>query len=182
MRIIVGLGNPGAEYAKTRHNVGFMVLDKLLEQHAQNSVPAFTSAPKLHLEMSKPSSDLILAKPQTYMNESGQAVRALLDYYKVSPDVWSESLYVVHDDLDIELGEYKIQLGKGPKVHNGLLSIYATLGTHQFWHVRVGVDSRHGQRFQSGRDYVLEPFSSEEKTVLEPTITNIIQELQGRAS
>lgn len=156
-----------------------MVLDKMLVHLSDNPLPTFTSAPKLNVLMAKPSKEVILAKPQTFMNESGRAVRALLDYYKVSPDLWSESLYVIHDDLDIELGEYKMQLGKGPKVHNGLLSIYTALGTQNFWHVRVGVDNRHGQRLQTGREYVLESFSSEEKTILNNTIANITRELRG---
>jgi PTH1 family peptidyl-tRNA hydrolase len=177
MKFIVGLGNPGKEYAKTRHNVGFMVADALVQHPQPEGTASFRSVPKLHLELAKFSSDILIAKPQTYMNDSGRAVRALLDFYKVPASEWSDSLYVIHDDLDIQLGECKMQLGKGPKVHNGLLSIYSALGTQNFWHVRVGVDNRQGQRFQAGREYVLEGFTKEESQQLDQVIQEVSQRL-----
>ena len=135
------------------------------------------------------------------MNSSGEAVSNIVRQYKLKlPDIW-----VIHDDLDIPLGQYKIQLGKGPKVHNGLLSIYEKLGTRNFWHVRVGVDNRHGEISKSlaaseavaesisrdpmrgvkrsligGKKYVLEDFSREEMQILDKVIANILADLRSR--
>ena len=109
------------------------------------------------------------------MNESGRAVRKVMDYYKLSEN----NLILVHDDLDLKLGEYKIQKGVGPKVHNGLTSIEERLGRTDFWRVRVGIDSRQsavGSR-QSGEDYVLADFSSDEEISINKIIKEIIDQL-----
>ena len=87
------------------------------------------------------------------------------------------ALYVVHDDLDILLGNYKIQLGRGPKDHNGLSSIDAELGTNEYWHVRVGVDKRDPQNRVMGEEYVLQDFSDEEKRILDKTIKEVVKKL-----
>ncbi|MBU1071203.1 aminoacyl-tRNA hydrolase, partial [Patescibacteria group bacterium] len=114
MKLIVGLGNIGEKYKNTRHNVGFMVVDEL-EKHKE--------------DLGK----VMLVKPATFMNESGRAVAKMVRFYKLDLD----NLYVVHDDLDLKLGEYKIQKGVGPKVHNGILSVEKELGDKEFWRVRV---------------------------------------------
>jgi PTH1 family peptidyl-tRNA hydrolase len=115
------------------------------------------------------------------MNNSGQAVRALLDFFSISPDQFSaqsaDQLYVIHDDLDIELGQFKLQLGTGPKVHNGLDSIYTHLGTKNFWHVRVGVDARQGDRSMPGKNYLLQPFTADQQLVVAETIDQVAAEL-----
>ena len=150
MKLIVGLGNPGEKYKNNRHNVGFMVVDRLMELNLAG---------------------VVLAKPQTFMNKSGIAVKKLTKRYPLPPN----ALYVIHDDLDIELGKYKISLGKGPKVHNGLRSIYEQLGTKDFWHVRIGIDNRLKTGFKgTGEEYVLENFRPEEKKI----INKICQEIQ----
>ena len=147
MKLIVGLGNPGEKYKNNRHNVGFMVVDEL----AKYNLP-----------------DVVLFKPQKFMNRSGVEVKNLQVRNL-------QDLYVVHDDLDIELGKYKISLGKGPKVHNGLRSIYEQLGTKDFWHVRIGIDNRAATDFRgTGEDYVLENFRPKEREI----IKNICQELK----
>lgn len=177
-KLIVGLGNPGNEYASTRHNVGFMVADLL--QH-QLSLPDWQTAKKHHSELSR-NEHYLLMKPTTFMNESGKAVRAVIEYYQdqlgfsVSTKSTKEGfsqLFVIHDDLDLELGKYKIQFGTGPKVHNGLRSIYAELGTELFWHVRVGVDGRGGTRNMPGSNYVLLPFSTTELQIIQPILTEV---------
>ena len=150
MKLIVGLGNPGQKYKYNRHNVGFMVVDRLMELNLAG---------------------VVLAKPQTFMNKSGIAVKKLTKHYSLPPN----ALYVIHDDLDIELGKYKISLGKGPKVHNGLRSIYEQLGTKDFWHVRIGIDNRLKTGFKgTGEEYVLQNFRPEEKKI----INKICQEIQ----
>lgn len=176
MKVIVGLGNPGKEYQSTRHNLGFMVLDQL----AVKLGVQFSAAPKLQAEIAKLGSEILLCKPQTFMNNSGQAVRALLDYYKLFNSEKLGNLSVVHDDLDLAFGTYKLQLGTGPKAHNGLLSLYDHLGTKDFWHVRGGVDNRGDLRAHiTPSEYVLQPFTTEEQSMLTEEITAIVSELMA---
>lgn len=155
MKLIVGLGNPGAEYRGNRHNVGFMVVDKLEEIRQKET-------------------QIVLLKPQTFMNDSGKAVVKMFNFYKVKLD----DLWVIHDDLDIRLGEYKIQKGVGPKVHNGLISIEEQLGGKNFWRVRVGVDNRNKEFRIPGDSYVLDDFDKDEKLVLENVIDKVVNELR----
>lgn len=110
------------------------------------------------------------------MNRSGQAVQATLHFFNLS----SDQLYVVHDDLDIPLGSYKIQRGVGPKQHNGLLSLYEHLGTEDFWHVRIGVDGRGGDRVVPSDHYVLQSFSLEEQDTITRVLTKVCSELSQR--
>jgi len=164
MKIIVGLGNPEEKYAKNRHNVGFMVLDKLLAVRWESKFEALTCK----------VGDTLLVKPQTFMNRSGDSVSEIVNFYKVSTD----ELIVVHDDLDIRLGEFKIQKGIGPKVHNGLTSVEERLGKKDFWRVRVGVDNRTVKI--AGEDYVLSDFSSDEETIINKIIKEIIDHLAAQ--
>jgi PTH1 family peptidyl-tRNA hydrolase len=131
-----------------------------------------TNNPKLFAHVVK-NNDWLLAKPQTYMNKSGQAVQAVLHYYKLEP----ADLIVIHDDLDIPFGFFKTQTGTGPKAHNGLLSIYEQLGTKDFTHVRVGIEGRLGKMDVPGKNYVLSPFTSEEAYLLETVIGQVVKEL-----
>lgn len=149
MKLIVSIGNPGVAYANTRHNAGFLVVEAL-----QNS-----KLPK----------DVVLRKSDVFMNESGTFVKKLVNNYKLDLN----SLYVIHDDLDIKLGEYKIQFGRGPKDHNGLKSIDEELGTDQYWHVRVGVDNRPLDGRVMGEEYVLQNFSGEEKEMINKTTKEV---------
>lgn len=171
MKIIVGLGNPGEKYQHNRHNVGFMVVDKLAVR-LDNT--AWTMNRKFNSELIQ-AKEYILAKPSTFMNESGKAVAAICRFYKVK----YTDLYIVHDDLDIALGSYKIQHGKGPQVHNGLLSVEESLGTDQFWNVRVGVENREvrGNKGVPGVVYSLQNFGRQEREVVERVIDNICKEL-----
>ncbi len=169
MKVIVGLGNPEESFKGTRHNAGFVVLDKLASKFVCDN---FTNQPKVSAQICKKQT-LLFAKPTTYMNLSGQPVRAILDYYQAE----TKDLYVIHDDLDLELGQYKIQFGTGPQSHNGLLSVYQHLGTKNFWHVRVGVDTRDGSRLLDSSDYVLERFSTNEKAKFERATNELTQEL-----
>ena len=108
------------------------------------------------------------------MNNSGSFVKKQLSKY---PSITVSDLYVIHDDLDIPLGVFKIQFGKGPKVHNGLNDIYEKLGTSDFWHVRVGVDNREPENRIKGDEYVLSDFSDEEKIILTRVIKQICNQL-----
>lgn len=152
MRLIVGLGNPGEKYKNNRHNVGHMVIDAL---------------------SAKVPSGIIIKKTDCFMNESGEFVQKLVEQYHIKPaDLW-----VIHDDLDIALGSYKIQFGKGPKLHKGLRSIDKTIGTSDYWHVRVGVENRDPDKRTPGEEYVLQDFTPVELLVLGKTIDEICKKL-----
>lgn len=151
MKVIVGLGNPGSKYQNNRHNVGHMVIDALKGT----------------------SKGLTLLKSDCFMNDSGSFVLSQYTKYHIL----YTNLYVIHDDLDIPLGAFKIQFGKGPKDHNGLNDIYEKLGTNEFWHVRVGVNNRDPENRTSGYDYVLQDFTEEEKEILDGVIKQICNQL-----
>jgi len=174
VKLIVGLGNPGEKYESTRHNVGFTLIDSYAETLGMES---FQNQPKFDAEIAKKES-LLLAKPQTFMNDSGRSVRKLADYYQVS----SQDMWICHDDLDLTLGEYKIQFAKGPKIHNGVNSVEQTLGTINFWRVRIGVDNRtpEERQYLVGRDYVLKKLKQDEKIVLAETVGKIVAELAAK--
>lgn len=175
MHIIVGLGNPGSEYARTRHNIGYMVIDAL----AITLSMKFEYQEKVHGFLAK-KDDLYLLKPATFMNLSGQSVRAVLEYFgegKPNPEQLKK-VFVIHDDLDIPLGKYKIQLSKGPKVHNGLLSIDQHLGSDAYYHVRIGIENRGAERsLIPGSKYVLTNFISGEQDKLNQVIPQVSHEL-----
>lgn len=164
MKLIIGLGNPGSKYIYNRHNVGHMVIGEL--------------QPATRIK------GLIIKKTDSLMNNSGFFVKKQLSKY---PAVSISDLYVVHDDLDIPLGAFKIQFGKGPKGHNGIIDIEEKLGTSDFWRVRVGVENRIKNDKQSlpqggelrikGEQYVLEDFTEEEKIVLDRVIKQICNQL-----
>ncbi len=167
MKLIVGLGNPGEKYKSTRHNAGFIFVDRMLEKGK------FSMSKKFEAEIME-KDGFLLVKPQTFMNDSGRAVRRLVDFYKLLPS----DVIVVHDDLDISLGERKIQMGVGPKVHNGVNSVEQYLGSMNFLRVRLGVDNRKQVPTNlSGADYVLDDFGKEEKKVLNEVIGGAITEL-----
>lgn len=161
MKVIIGLGNPGIKYVNNRHNVGHMVVDAMKVRPSEAVYKGLTLKYKTF-------------KSDKYMNDSGIFVKKLKDKY---PKMNLSDLYVVHDDLDIPLGSFKIQFGKGPKVHNGLNDIYEKLGTSDFWHVRVGVDNRDPENRTKGDEYVLQDFSNDEKLILERVIKQICNQL-----
>ncbi len=174
MKIIIGLGNPGTEYLNTRHNAGIFLVDQLA------SLPVYQSEygwRKNFGALVYKSSELVLVKTKdVFMNESGRLVRIPIDNGQWTMDNL-KNLYVAHDDLDIKLGEYKIQFGKGPKEHGGVNSIEQALGTKDFWRIRIGVDNR-GQGLgnrETGEEYVLKSFSLEERKVLEGVLDEIIK-------
>lgn len=152
--LIVGLGNPGREYAKTRHNVGFWVVEHLAQKH-QLGTP--TKARKsLLYEGSIGQKRVVLAMPQTYMNLSGEAVRALVDFYKLP----LEQLIVVHDDLDTPLGTLRLRKAGGHGGQNGVCSIIQQLGSENFARARFGIGRPSGK--MPARDYVLQAFHGDE--------------------
>jgi PTH1 family peptidyl-tRNA hydrolase len=182
MKIIVGLGNPGPEYQKTPHNAGFMLVDYLAEQFAlplRFDHKFKANYAKGELVRDGLAQDVFLIQPLTFMNESGVAVRALLDYfYKgILEEDEGNHLIVAHDDLDLPLGSFKLQKGKGPKQHNGLLSIYQHLGHKNFWHLRMGVDGRGADRSLPSRDYLLKPYDQGDLEKMRQMIEEVTAEL-----
>ena len=158
MRLIVGLGNPSDEHKSNRHNVGFIFIDKLIKKM---DLPLQFDR-KFKSEILQ-TANTLYAKPMTFMNSSGLAVAELVSFFKVN----TENLWVVHDDLDIKLGEFKMQKGKGPKDHKGVSSVEESIGTSDFWRVRIGVDNREADNRIPGEEYVLQNFSDEEIDVLD---------------
>ncbi len=155
MYLVVGLGNPGVEYERTRHNVGFMVIDKLSQVHgiklSMKSHSARWGQGKVDSET------VLLAEPMTYMNESGVAVKALLKDKNVAP----EHLIVIYDDLDLEPGRIRVRVDGGSGGHKGIKSIISQIGTEGFIRIRVGIGRPPGR--QDPADYVLMPFSKDQR-------------------
>ena len=158
--LVIGLGNPGAEYASTRHNLGFRVVDELAaRRHVQLKDRA---AKSLTARVAAGGSELVLAKPQTFMNDSGAAAKALRDKYRVP----LERTIVVHDELDLPFGRLRVRRDGGAAGHNGLRSMIAAYGTNDFIRVRIGV----GRPAGPGMDYLLSPFTPPERDALPPIV------------
>lgn len=159
MKLIIGIGNPEEKYKENRHNAGHMLVDFL-----KNSDLSF---------------DYKVEKTNVFMNESGIAVKKLVDFYKVN----KEDLYIAYDDLDISLGNYKIIKGKGPRQHNGVDSVEQSLRSDAFWHIRIGVDNRTSDARSVraiGKEYVLEDFTQEEEEVLKTVFARICEDIHGK--
>lgn len=153
MKLFIGLGNPGVKYQGNRHNAGHMFIDWLRSHDSR----------------------LTTLKTDTFMNQSGEYVK------KHTKKETLEKLYIVHDDLDIPLGKFKIQFGTGPKLHNGIRSIEESLGTEDFWRVRIGVDARPSNSGDSyridGETYSLQDFTPEEQQQLQTVFETIYKQL-----
>ncbi len=154
--LVVGLGNPGPTYASTRHNVGYLVAD-VLAARAGGSWKKHKSGRADVIEGRLAGERAILGRCRSYMNESGGPVSTLAKFYDVEPD----HLVVIHDELDIDYGMLRVKLGGGDNGHNGLKSIRQSLGTGDFYRVRVGIGRPPGQ--QSVHDFVLKPYSTAER-------------------
>lgn len=158
IKIIVGLGNPGREYAETRHNVGFMVLDRLASR-----LGAVWKADKARKAELAAGPGVLLVKPQTYMNASGESVGPLMRYFKFTPG----QVFVVYDDISFPVGAMRLRAGGSAGGHNGMKSLIAHLGTEKFPRLRIGIGVP-GQKDMIG--HVLGKFSPEERPLLEETL------------
>ena len=176
MKVIVGLGNPGEKYEKTRHNLGFMALDTLLSKLESVEKTFWDKKKDLKAEIKQIKHNdiiLLLVKPATFMNNSGEAVTKVLNYYKIAPT----ELYVIHDDLDLPFGKIRVRFGGAAGGHHGVESIIEALKTDKFLRIRLGIGS--DARTASGDkhdidDYVLGNISSSErgkvKTMMDETV------------
>lgn len=171
MKLIIGIGNPGDKYINTRHNLGFKVLDELTE-HLQDN---FKLDEKLKSEILK-DGDLIYVKPQTFVNNSGMAVKLVADYFKVS----LENIILIHDELDLPLGKIKIRIGGGGSGHHGVESIIKDLNSPDFIRVRLGIGNEHslggerGHKHFDANKFVVEDFTPQEKN----TVKTMVAEAQ----
>jgi PTH1 family peptidyl-tRNA hydrolase len=163
IRLVAGLGNPGREYARTRHNAGFWFVDALVRKLGASLAPES----KFSGDVAKVG-EVRFVKPGTFMNLSGRSVAALARFYAVAPD----EILVVHDELDLRAGEAKMKLGGGVAGHNGLKDIRAQLGTPDFWRLRLGIGHPRDSELteQQVVDYVLKPPRGEELAAIESAI------------
>jgi PTH1 family peptidyl-tRNA hydrolase len=159
-RLIVGLGNPGAEYSDTRHNAGFWLCERLAAQLGTE----LRRESRFHGFAGRTREQLWLLMPQTFMNCSGQAVGALARFYRISP----AEMLVLHDELDLSPGALRLKFGGGLGGHNGLKDIAAHLGTQDFWRLRIGI-GHPGDR-NKVVDYVLKKPRSEERSLIEEAL------------
>lgn len=174
MKLIIGLGNPGKEYERTRHNVGFMAVDRLNAELDSAGEKFKTEHNAAVVKGMLAGRRVILAKPQTFMNDSGSAVQTLLAFYKLTP----ADLVVIHDDKDIPLGETRVQFGRGSAGHNGVQSIFDRLGTKDFTRIRVGV-AFDGKPILDTGGFVLGKLTKEEQKILDKAMENIDQEIKS---
>lgn len=159
IRLIVGLGNPGPDYAATRHNAGFWLLDLLARQHS-----ATLRAEGKFFSLYARAGETHLLEPQTFMNASGKAVAAVARFYKIQPD----EILVVHDELDLPPGAAKLKQGGGHGGHNGLRDIIAALGVQDFWRLRLGIG--HPGNKAEVVSFVLKPPRKEEQDAIDRAI------------
>jgi len=182
MKLIIGLGNPDPEYAETRHNVGFIIVDKIAEE----SEAKFEFDKKINAEIAKGKFNdrpVILAKPHTFVNKSGEAVKKLKNKLKIKP----ADIIVVHDDLDIEFGNFKVSFEKNSGGHKGVQNIIDNLKTNKFWRVRIGTANRKVQTARDQnvkekkkliKDFVLAKFTPTEKDELKKIIKGALEGLR----
>lgn len=165
IRLVVGLGNPGKEYERTRHNAGFW----LVERFAQANAVVLRKDPKFKALVGKHSSGAWFLLPQSFMNLSGQPVQMLAGFFKIKP----EEVLVVHDELDFPPGVARLKQGGGIAGHNGLKDISQRLATHEYWRLRLGVGKP--PPGTEGGDYVLQKPSAEDKAAIDQAIDRALQ-------
>jgi PTH1 family peptidyl-tRNA hydrolase len=175
MILIVGLGNPGKKYEKTRHNVGFMTVEGL--KLKVESFSDWRNIGKLQAKISEgeiSSQRVILVKPQTFMNESGKSVKSLTKQYALT----ANNLIVIHDDLDLPLGKIRISVGIGSAGHKGVESIIRELGTKDFVRFRIGIKPLKTVREQETEKFVLKKFDKPEEKILKEAIEKTIEAVE----
>ncbi len=182
MKLIVGLGNPGEKYEKTHHNLGFMVIEKFLKDFEPVRKTVWENQNKfksdiVQLEWQPQHGSLekvILARPKTYMNNSGMAVRLISDFFKIN----SSNIWIVNDDIDLPLGAMRIRFGGASAGHHGVDSVISSLGTDKFWRFRMGIGNQKSTlRLRSGREIKNQPFGFAQGEKSKMTIIKNVDEL-----
>lgn len=179
MKLILGLGNPGSQYQNTRHNFGFLALDEFQSEAGFSSWQENAKFKAILSESETNGQKIILAKPQTFMNLSGQSAALIANFYKIEPaDIW-----VVHDDIDLPLGSIRIGTGSGAAGHNGIKSVIESLGTKDFVRFRLGICAKQG--FLSSlfgkipsEKFVLQNFTNSEKEIVSETTKKTAEALK----
>ena len=178
MLLIVGLGNPGASYENTRHNVGFKIIDKLAYELSDSKTPSLNSVKweksyKLDSYCYK-INNIILIKPTVFMNNSGVSVSKVLKYYQIP----TSSIWIIHDDKDIELGKFKIHQNRGHAGHNGVKSINTAISTQDYRRYRIGIAPNIiTSDKQSAATFVLGKFTADEEKILEKVTNQVIESI-----
>jgi len=168
MKLIIGLGNYGPEYEKTRHNYGFMVVEEIQRKY---DFPGFKMDKECNALISK-KGEVILVEPQTYMNNSGKAIKKIASYYKVQP----KDIIIIHDDVETDLGKIKEVKGRSAGGHNGVRSIIDELGTNEFKRLKMGINSEDPSFKNKPLDeVVLKNFSSDEQVIVEEMIKKAVE-------
>lgn len=175
MKLIIGLGNPGKQYENTRHNAGFLILDELQKKL---EFPEFKLEKKFSAfvtEKNIAGEKIFFAKPETFMNLSGKAVSALANFYKILP----EEITLIHDDLDIEIGKYKISNDSSAAGHNGVQSVFDEFGTQKIKRIRIGIEGAENKktRLLSGSDFVLQAFSQADLEIIKKLADTLAKEI-----
>jgi len=168
MKLFIGLGNPEKKYFTTRHNLGQQIILSYLSKH---QLSVIHTPPQLKANVTRVGNNLLVT-PTTYMNESGLSVSQIVNYYKIDLN----NLYIIHDDLDLKVGDWKQQFDRGSAGHNGLNSIIEQLGTKAFNRIRVGISHPENPNIPI-EDYVLKSFSPEEKPIISQVTDQIISEI-----
>lgn len=179
MKLIIGLGNPGKKYANTRHNLGFMAVAALHEALKAYGINDWELSKKFNAEVSGctvHNEKIVLAKPMTFMNDSGQAVQLLMRYYKIPP----RYLIVAHDDKDLPLGAIKVQTDRGHAGHNGVASIIEHIGAQDFTRIRLGIASENTKKMTDVADFVLSKFGLLERRRVEEVIKSGVKEIMKK--
>jgi len=170
MKLIIGLGNPGKSYTKTRHNIGWLVLDKLADKDKWSESK---KGKLLHLHQTRDNHEIELIKPLTFMNNSGQAIAYALKKHNLT----ASDIIVVHDDKDLILGKIKVQTGASSAGHNGVKSIIEHLKTKDFTRVRIGVASDNSRKMADTSKFVLNKFSLLEKSKLNEALKQAVEQI-----
>ncbi len=178
MKLLVGLGNPGKNYDNTRHNIGFAMIDFLYSEWLKKeNFDAWGINKKFKAELTVGiinGDKVMLVKPLTFMNNSGETVQALAGYFKIA----NKDIYIFHDELDLLCGNYKIQFNRSGAGHNGVLSIIEKLGSQEFNRIRIGIAKPDKQKQGQGADYVLNKFNLIEKIKLKEVKKKILEEIK----
>lgn len=170
MKLVVGLGNPGKQYVNTRHNIGYTIVNALAEtERLQWSV-----SKKHNAEIAKKNS-LLIAKPMTFMNDSGKSVHSIMAYYDLGP----EDVLVCHDDADLPFGEMQLAHSKGAAGHNGIKSIIQMIGTKSFARIRFGIRNPQEMVHVKAEDFVLKNFTKAEKDRIPDLLSAALEKIVG---
>jgi PTH1 family peptidyl-tRNA hydrolase len=178
MILIAGLGNPGEKYDRTRHNVGFAVINKLaaifdVKLKNESKFEAEVAETTIMFPGEKKHVRVALAKPQTYMNESGRSIQKLVKYYRLRTE---DQVWIIHDDLDLQLGQVRIRVNGSSGGQKGIDSIINALGTNHFVRFRIGITPTAGQP-KAAEEYVLEKFRKEEQVIIDEEIQTVIEQI-----